>query len=411
MRGASKVLVCGALCGVGVLGLGGCSGAQGNYTREGTSIAKERMSAMKSATEWEMGRQAFLSGDLDKAMRKVDASLSLNSNVVKSHVLKGRILIEQGELGQALKSLHTAETLDPMYADAHYYLGIVFERLNRPQEASEHFMTACELDDYSPGYAVAAAEMLVDMDRTEEARLYLTNLPMSGDNAGMRQMLGHIALIQGNTEDAVRFFSQARLLAPDDGAIQEDLIRAQMLTGQYAAAELNIAALRKDKAGAARRDLMALHAEALLNVNRPVEARALYQELLADPSMVSEVGAWVGLGNSAYMVGDDRTLRRAASRVVSLDPTSHEGYALWALCHRRDGAFAKALTSVDQAILRNPEDASFHALRAMILSDLGRQGEAVQAAKTAARMEPGDSRFETLQSQLRAGAYATAPAE
>lgn len=411
MRGATMVLVCGALCGVGVLGLGGCSGAQGNYTREGGSIAKERMSAMKSATEWEMGRQAFLSGDLDKAMRKVDASLSLNANVVKSHVLKGRILIEQGELGQALKSLHTAETLDPTDPDAHYYLGIVFERLNRPQEAAEHFMTACELDSYNPGYAVAASEMLVDLDRTEEARLYLTNLPMSGDNAGVRQMLGHIALIQGDNNAAVGFFSQARLLAPDDGAIQEDLVRAQMLTGQFAAAELNIAAMRQGKEGAARRDLMVLHAEALLNVNRPVEARALYQELLSDPTMVSEVGAWVGLGNAAYMINDGRTLRRAASRVVSLDPTSHEGYALWALCHRRDGAFDKALTSVDQAIQRKPDDASFHALRAMILADLGRQGEAVQAARAAARLDPADPRFTTLQNQLRAGSYATAPSE
>lgn len=400
-----------AMCGTAALVLGGCAGGQGNYTREGSSIAKERMNAMKSATEWEMARQAFLAGDLDKALRKVDASISLNQNVVKSHVLKGRVLIEMGELGQALRSLHTAETIDPQDPDAHYYLGVVFERLGRAEEAAEHFMFAAELDDYNPGHAVAAAEMLVDLNRTEEARQYLINLPRTADNAGIRQMLGHIALIQGDNEAAVRYFGQARLLAPDDRAIQEDLIRAQMLVGQHAAAELNIAALRQNKDNAKRRDLMALHAEALMAVNRPVEARSIYQELLADPNMVSDVQAWIGLGNAAYMVNDQRSLRRAASRVVALDPSSFEGYALWALCHRRDGQFERALTSVEQAIERAPADASFHALRAMILADMGRQGEAVLAARQAAQLAPDEPKYQSLQNQLRTGSYATVPTD
>jgi Flp pilus assembly protein TadD len=407
MRGTSIV----AVCGLGaVLGLGqvGCSG-QGNYTREGASVAKERMNAMKSATEWEMGRQAFVSGDLEKALRKVDASLSLNQNVVKSHVLRARIMIEKGELGQSLRSLNTAITLDPQDADAHYYLGVTFERLNRPQEAAEHFMIASEVDEYNPGHAVAAAEMLVDMNQTEEARQYLLALPSTNDNAGIRQMLGHIALIQGDKEAAVGFFSQARLLAPDDQAIQEDLIRAQMQVGQYAAAELNIAAIRQNKANATRRDLMQMHAEALMGVNRPVEARALYQELLNDPNMVSDVQAWIGLGNASYLVNDQRTLRRAASRVVALAPSSYEGYALWALCHRRDRQFDKALSSVDQAILRAPSDPSFHGLRAMILADQGRTNEAVLAARKAAQLAPNEPKYETLQSQLRTGTYATVP--
>lgn len=390
--------------------LAACSG-QGNYTREGASLAKERMSVMKSATEWEMGRQAFLAGDLDKALRKVDASLSLNESVTKSHVLKGRIMIEMGELGQALKSLHTAEALDPKDPDAQYYLGIVFERLNRPEDAAEHFMAACELDDYNPAHAVAAAEMLVDLDRAEEAREYLVSMPMAGDNAGIRQMLGHIALIDGRNDEAVKYFSEARLLAPDDAAIQENLIRAQMLVGQHAAAELNIAALRKNPANDDRRDLKLLHAEALLAVNRPVEARSIYQELLSDADMASDVSAWIGLGNASYMVGDQRTLRKAASRVVALDPSSHEGYAMWALCHRRDRQFEKALTSINQAIERLPEDPSFHAARAMILADLGRTAEAVQSARTASRLAPGEPGYATLVNQLRAGTYASAPTE
>jgi Flp pilus assembly protein TadD len=405
MRAATLI----TLCGTSLL-LGACSGG-GNYTREGASLANERMSVMKSATEWEMGRQAFLSGDLEKALRKVNASLSLNEGVTKSHVLKGRIMIEMGELGQALKSLHTAETLDPQDPDAQYYVGIVFERLNRPEEAAEHFMNAAELDDYNPGHAVAAAEMLVDLDRVDEAREYLLGMPMAGENAGIRQMLGHIALINDDAPRAVEYFGQARLLAPDDAAIQENLVRAQMLVGQFAQAEMNIAALRKADKLDARRDLKLLHAEALLAVNRPVEARTMYQELLNDPDMVSDVSAWIGLGNSAYLVGDQRTLRRAASRVVSLAPSSHEGYALWALCHRREGDFAKALSSIDTAIERDGNNPSFFAMKAMILSNLDRTAEAVQVAKVAARLAPEDPSYASLIDQLRTGTFASVPTE
>jgi len=405
MRAATLI----TLCGTSLL-LGACSG-HGNYTREGASLANERMSVMKSATEWEMGRQAFLAGDLEKALRKVNGSLSINEGVTKSHVLKGRIMIEMGELGQALKSLHTAETLDPQDPDAQYYLGIAFERLNRPEEAAEHFMNAAELDDYNPGHAVAASEMLVDLDRVDEAREYLLGMPMAGENAGIRQMLGHIALINDDAALAVECFGQARLLAPDDAAIQENLVRAQMLVGMFAQAELNIAALRKNDKNDERRDLKLLHAEALLAVNRPVEARSLYQELLGDPDMVSDVAAWIGLGNSAYLVGDQRTLRRSASRVVALAPSSHEGYALWALCHRRDGEFKKAMSSIDTAIERDETNPSFWAMKAMIFADMGRNAEAVQVAKAAVNLAPQDPSYASLVSQLRAGTFASVPTD
>ncbi|MEL6740178.1 MAG: hypothetical protein AAFP26_05950, partial [Planctomycetota bacterium] len=88
------------------LTLGGCSG-QGRYTREAVSQAEEKMSVIKAGTEWKMGEQAFLAGDLEKALRRVDASLSLNDTVTKSHVLRGRVLLEQGDLGESLMALKT----------------------------------------------------------------------------------------------------------------------------------------------------------------------------------------------------------------------------------------------------------------------------------------------------------------
>ncbi len=402
----SKILTGTILTTTAMMLLSGCSG-QGNYTREGVGLAKQRMSFLKSATEWEMGRQAFLAGDLDKALEKVDTSISINNTVVKSHLLRGRILIEMGELGSALKSLHTAEGYDPEFADTQYYLGIVFERLNRPEDAYLHFAAASEFDDYNPAYAVAASEMLIDLDRTKDAKAYLNGLPMAINNAGIRQTLGHIAMIERDPASAVGYFKDARLLAPDDTGIVEDLIHAQMLAGEYAQAERNISALLKNKDFTEREDILLMHAKALMETGRPVDARSIYQNLLSLDESKSNTEAWAGLANASYMIKDARTMRRAASRVVSLEPMSPEGYTLWALAHRLDENDLKALDSINNAIERAPNDASMYAFRAVILRDLDRDGDAIASAAKAASLDPSNASYQRMLDQFNADRFAS----
>lgn len=386
--------------------LTGCMGGHGKYTQEHISLAKEKMSFMKSATEWDLARQAFLSGDLGKALDKVDGSIAINDTVVKSHVLKGRILIEMGDLGNAIKSLHTAETLSPEDADTHYYLGVVFERLNRPEEALTHFENACEFDDYNPGYAVAAAEMLIDLDRPEQAKRYLETLPMSVNNAGIQQTLGHLALIDKDPIQAELHFRDARLLAPDDTGILEELIHTQMLNQHFADAERNIAALLQNFEHKDRRDLKLLHAKALMGTKRPVEARSIYQDLLSQTNGKSDIDAWIGLGNTSYVINDDRTVRRAAGRIVAMHPNSHEGYVLWAMVHRRSGDLSKALSSINDAIDRNNKQGDLFAFRAMVQRDLGMFNEAMTSVTRARSLSPSNQDFGTLERSLKAQAIA-----
>jgi len=388
----------------------GCSG-QGNYTRQGVSSAKQRMSFLKSATEWELARQAFLAGDLEKALNKVNVSLSINDTVVKSNVLKGRIEIEMGDLGSALESLQTASTLDPEEPDAQYYLGVVYERLNRPVDAYHHFELACEFDNYNPSYAVAAAEMLIDLNRVPEAKAYLTSLPMAQNNAGIRQSLGHIALIQHEIDTAVKFFNEARLLAPDDEGIMEDLIHAQMVAGEFGNAESNIAILLKRPDNVDRRDLKILHAKTLMNTGRPVEARSIYQELLSTSEGKSDVNSWIGLANASFIINDLRTVRKAATRVVSLSPQSHEGYLLYAMYHRQTGDFGSSLNAINKAATHNPMDAGIYAYRAMIFQDLNRHSDAIASLAHAVELDPSNARYTSMLSEFTGSTFATGQSE
>ncbi|MEX0877158.1 MAG: tetratricopeptide repeat protein [Phycisphaerales bacterium] len=385
--------------------LAGCAG-QGNYTRQGVSAAKERMSFLKSATEWELARQAFLAGDLEKALDKVETSLSINDTVVKSHVLKGRILIEMGDLSNALKTLNTAVTLDPYDSDGHYYLGVIHERINQPELAQASFEQACELDDYNPVYAVAAAEMLIDLDRIEDAKAYLGSIPMAENNAGIRQTLGHIALIERDTALAVKCFDEARMLAPDDEGIVEDLVHAQLQAGKWNDAERNISLLLKKPKNAERRDLKILHAKALANTGRAIEARSIYQELLSSSEGKSDVDSWVGMANASFMLNDMRGVRKAASRVVAMAPDAHDGYLLYAMYHRQTGDLDSALASIENALRRRPVDAGMFAFRALVLTDLDRQKDAIASVTRAVELEPSNPRYAKMLTQITSGTYA-----
>ena len=213
-----------------LVALAGCSG-HGKYTQDEQNRAEAALAAIKSGTEWDMAQQAFLGGDLEKALKKIDQSLAINESVAKSHSLKGRILFEMGELDQAIESFERAEALDPNYVEAHYYQGVLFERIMRREEALAKYQRCIELDDTNPQYAIAAAEVMIDTGRPDEAKEFLLSLGTTFEHhAGVAQTLGHIEMMQGDDSAAAEYFSQARLLAPEDQSILEDLIRAQVAT-------------------------------------------------------------------------------------------------------------------------------------------------------------------------------------
>ena len=368
------------------LTLTGCGG-HGKYTTEGISLAKTRLDTLKAATEYDMGMQAFLAGDLEKAARKVAQAERLTPDNPKAAVLRGRIAIERGLMGEALIALQRAAELNDEEVEAHYYLGVVNERLSEHEAALTHFTRAHELEPFNPQHAVAAGEMLVDLGRTAEARTFLCASEAAEHAAGIQQLLGHIDLIDDDPESACERFGRARLLAPEDHAILTDLASAQMAAGRFGDAQTNLDYLLKDPDHRGRRDLRHLKAECLLAMNQPVDARDIYRGLSTGEGS-SDARAWAGLARSAYQIRDEQSFRRAAARVISIDPTLGEGYILHAAMLREKGNPEKALQILDTGLMRAGRDADLLAMRSLVLTDLDRRDEALVAAHAALDLDP-----------------------
>lgn len=380
----------------GLIGLAGCQG-HGKYTQDALDKAELRMSSIQAGTRWDLAHQQFLAGDLDKALKNVEASIELHDEVGQSHVLHGRVLMELGQLEHSLAAFDRAIEIDPSVADPHYYRGIVFERFSEYVDAHESYETAALLEPADPQYAIAAAEMLIQLDLLDKAEAALLERAVYHQhNAGVKQTLGHIALLRGDALTAVEYFREARLLADADTSVVEDLVTAQMLAGDWVEAEFNLRTLLDDEENAARRDLKQLQARCLIALERPVEARSILLGLSETPAGSSDASVWIDLGKVALALGDDRRVRICAAKATAIAPHRHEGFMLEAALAMRSGDHAQALEALDTASTLARTDPRPAMLRGVVLQQLGRHDEASESFADALRIAPEDERAHRL---------------
>ena len=355
--------------------LSGCSGpgSQGNVARQ---KAQQHQLALKAGVEWTMARQAFEVGDLETAYKRVQTSLSLNDQVPKAQVLLGRVLLEQGNLEGAVSAFQTAVTIDPEYSEGYYAAGVAYERMSKDELAYGSYYRAYELDSKDSQALIAAIETRMNSGDLEGASTWAREgLSHLQHSAALHQLLGQIALLQGEYQEAVAFLEEASLLSPDDASIQEDLTTAMYEAGRYAECEFRAKVLLEEPAYASRRDLKHLRAECLLQLDRGLEARELLMDLVAgDPT---DARAWVSLGKVAQTLGDERRVRQAADRLIGLEPHRPEGFILRALWEWDHGEKETALKMLERATaLSSGDQPETLRLSAVWLHQMGRQEEA-----------------------------------
>ncbi len=165
----------------------------------------------------------------DDALEAFGRALELNPTYAEAHLNRGIVLTEVGRHAEAQEAFDEASRLDTrdglafpssvgnQLATAHGRLGDLYRVAGRPDLAVEQYRAGLEIRPRYLDLRASLAEVLVEMERTEEARDELNwVLRENPTYTGARIRLGVVYHHLGDTESAIREWTRCLDEDPED---------------------------------------------------------------------------------------------------------------------------------------------------------------------------------------------------
>lgn len=376
--------------------LAGCSQDKKPSPNE---LAKQQWNATRATVLGGLAKQQFESGNCDAARKSLDDAMALDAKNAMLHSLSAKIAIEQGRLELADLELKTARELDPNNAETDYLSGVVCQRWQKTQVACEYYTAACEKAPNELAYLLAKAEMLVALERRDEALATLQEKVVFFENsAAIRDAVGQLLVQQGRFEQAVPMLRQATLLAPEELALREHLALAMYRAKQYRAAGQVLQRLLADPKCAARADLWMAAGECQLQDNQIEEARnSFHRATQLDPSAP---GNWLGLAKAALRLNDLPRAEASIQKAVALDGHSTEAHLLLGYLRLRQQKLPESLSEFRKASALDNADIVSLCMTGYVLEKLGKPSDAMACYAQALRLKPNDELASKLMAQV-----------
>jgi tetratricopeptide (TPR) repeat protein len=135
----------------------------------------------------------------------------------RAHFSLGSIFLKAEKPEEALIHFNNGFVINPNNPDAHTNLGIVLSKLGRYQEAVEHFKKAVEL---MPTYAYVyndAGRIWMDMNKPHESIPYFEkSLQIKPDDAEIQALMGLALIRSGSLPESIPYFQKALQLNDPD---------------------------------------------------------------------------------------------------------------------------------------------------------------------------------------------------
>ncbi len=142
----------------------------------------------------------------------------------------GIVLMEQGQIDEAIRQYREAIRVNPDFAYAHNNLGRALDKSGQTSEAIRQFQEAIRLapDDIQARNNLGVA--LNEEGRTGEAlNQFQENIRLEPDDADAHNDLGVVLVEQGKLGEAIEEFQKAVQLKPDYAEARDNLARARAM--------------------------------------------------------------------------------------------------------------------------------------------------------------------------------------
>jgi len=373
------------LTGVLLTGLTGCTSH-----KEAKIEAHKRWQGTRARMLLGVGEEQFKVGDLSNARNCAKESLSLVPDLSAAQILLARIAIEKGDYAKADRHLTAADSSLTDGPQITYLKAVVKERQGKLAEALQLYEKARALEPNNPAPVLASAEVLVALNRPEEALELVESKATSVDESlCMYRAAGELAMLTGKPDRAVEHFRQVRYLAPEDPAIQENLAKAYFFNRQYGNSIALLKTLRTRPEYEGYAWLNSMLGSAYLATDAPREAKACFDRAVAlDPGNPRH---WTDQATAALHCRDLPRAALSATQALHLDPGAVEariilGYALLA-----QGRNTQANQLLTRAVEKHPEQATLQCLLGRSYAALGDKKKADACYEATLKLEPDNT--------------------
>ena len=365
--------------------------AQANWTDARASVSEG------------LARDQFRGGSIQQARQTIDQVLAMTDTRASSHLLSSQIAIEQGKLESAEKSLKRAQELDPKDSEIDYFMGIINQRWQRGEQALANYQAASTKKPADLAYTMAHAEMLVELNRLQEAIKLLENRVVYFESSSaLRDTLAQLLERRGAPGDqarAIDLFRQAVVLEGKDNTARERWGIALYRAGQYPQSKSVLSRLLVDAEYAKRVDLMLAVANCELQLGLPSDARTRFEQVIALDAR--QVAGHVGVAKSSMLLEDFARAKIALSRAAAIKSDSVEVAMLQSTLSIKQQNWAQADGHLAKVLLLDPSNSTAMALSALAKSKLGQTEQSRQAMASAIKVNPNDEWVKQVKSMLQ----------
>ena len=362
---------------------GGCEA--GRSKKEAT----QHWEATRASIQASVATERYKLGNLDDARKAINDAIKLDPQKAAYRLLSARIYIERNQLESADAELTVARGSEPNNGEVEYLAGVIYQRWERPQLALEHYIQACAKTPGELAYLMARAEMLVQLDRLDEAvRLLEERVTYYEYSGALRDMLGELYLQQNKLPQAIESLHQAMILSPDEPAIREHLARTQFRAGKYRECLEQIDQLFRNPLIQKRADLLLIKGECHIQLEQWREARAALESSLEQNA--SSVAALLALGKVALKTNDLERADITARKAMALAPEDARVHLALGFVRLKQQQWDDALGAFQKAKTLDPKDPVALCLIGLTYEKSGQHDQAMTYYGLALQIKPDD---------------------
>jgi superkiller protein 3 len=365
----------------------GCQSNKAKQTQK--QQAQKRWNAARASVLGSLAKGQFEAGNFDKARESLDEAQRLDPENVALRLLYAKLAIEQNHLEVADRELTVARKLDEKNAEADYLTGVVYERWQKHQDAHDFYAAAAQKNDKELSYVLAQAEMLVVLNRQDEAMSLLDRQTESfGNHAVLHDTIGQLHMTRGEYDRAVESLRHAHTLNSEDMSIREHLAMAHFFNRQYREAHDQVTRMLRDEQQSKRGELYVTLGECQMNLARPRDARDSFDR--ATKLSPSSPTAWLSHTKACLELNDTRRAELSLRKAMALAPEEPECHLMLGYLRLRQDRLTDAMVAFRKASVMDPRDPVSLCMIGYVLEKSGKPEQAVQYYGRALKLRPDD---------------------